>query len=128
MRKSTPTVLIVDDDPVFCVIMREFLASYGYEVHLAYDVPEALTFLECITPDLILSDIMMPDIDGLWLVRSLRSAPAWSKIPTIVISAKAMPEDRQAAIEAGADAFVSKPFSIKDLRVLISQYVPPLLN
>ncbi|NIS83491.1 MAG: response regulator [Anaerolineales bacterium] len=128
MQPRAPTVLIVDDDPAFCVIMREFLGGDGFEVHLAFDVPQALSFLAFVTPDLILSDIMMPEIDGLWLVRSLRSAPSTSNIPTIVISAKAMPEDRIAAIEAGADAFVSKPFSMVELRQVISEFLPTALH
>jgi CheY-like chemotaxis protein len=128
MHPSAPTVLIVDDDPAFCVIMREFLVADGFEVHLAFDVPQALTYLAFTTPDLILSDVMMPDIDGLWLVRSLRSAPATSNIPTIVVSAKAMPEDRTAAIEAGADAFVSKPFSMGELREVISKFLPTVMH
>ena len=102
MFQTTPVVLVVDDDPVFCTIMQELLSTDGFEVHLAHDVPQALMILECITPDLILSDIMMPEIDGICLVRQIRSAPAWSKIPTIVISAKAMPEDRIKAMEAGS--------------------------
>ena len=119
-----PVVLVVDDDPVFCAIMQEFLTSDGYEVHLAYDVPQALAALERHTPDLILSDIMMPEIDGICLVRQIRSAPAWSKIPTIIISARTMPEYRNNALKAGANAFVPKPFSIKQVRNEISKFLP----
>jgi CheY-like chemotaxis protein len=124
LHRRVPVVLVVDDDPVFCEIMQEFLTFDGYEVHLAYDVPQALALLGKFTPDLILSDIMMPEIDGIRLVRQIRSAPAWSKIPTIVISAKAMPEDRNNALEAGANAFVPKPFSLKQVRNVIMQYLP----
>jgi CheY-like chemotaxis protein len=123
-NRCTPAVLVVDDDPVFCAIMYEVLTSDGYEVHLAYDVFQALALLECCTPDLILSDIMMPEVDGICLVRTIRSAPAWSQIPTIIISAKAMPEDRVKALEAGANAFVPKPFSIKQFRNEITKYLP----
>jgi CheY-like chemotaxis protein len=83
-----------------------------------------LALLERYTPDLVLSDIMMPEIDGICLVRKIRSAPAWSKIPTIVISARTMPEDRNNAMEAGANAFVPKPFSIKQVRSEISKFLP----
>ncbi|MCK4692370.1 MAG: response regulator [Anaerolineales bacterium] len=117
-------VLVVDDDTSFCTIMREFLKADGFKVHLAYDVPHALSLLERITPDLILADIMMPDIDGLCLIRNLRSKPAWEHIPTIVVSARTMPEERAAAKEAGADAFVPKPFSFKDLRTTINAFLP----
>jgi len=128
MFAATPVVLVVDDDPAFCIIMREFLLADGYDVRVAFDVPQALAILECLTPDLILSDIMMPDIDGICLVRSIRSAPALARIPLIIVSAKTMPEDRVDALAAGADAFVSKPFSIKDLRFLITKYLRAPLN
>ncbi|MEJ2563852.1 MAG: response regulator [Anaerolineales bacterium] len=98
-HQCNPVVLVVDDDPVFCAIMHEFLTSDGYKVHLAYDVHQALR-------------------------RKIRSAPAWSNIPTIIVSAKAMPEDRSQALAAGANAFVSKPFSIKQFRREITKYLP----
>ncbi len=101
--------------------MEEYLRADGFDVYLAYDVPHALSLLEQLTPDLILADIMMPDIDGLWLVRNLRSKPAWSNIPTIVVSARTLPEEQAAAREAGADAFVAKPFKFGDLRTTIGK-------
>jgi CheY-like chemotaxis protein len=118
------SVLVVDDDPTFCAVMRDILGGEGYEVHLAYDVRQALALLEHLRPDLILSDIMMPEIDGLTLIRDLRAKPDWAHIPTIVVSARTMPEERTAAREAGADAFVPKPFSIKDLRTTIQSVMP----
>jgi CheY-like chemotaxis protein len=123
MSKNPQIILIVDDDVSFCTIMEEYLRADGFDVYLAYDVPHALSLLEQLTPDLILADIMMPDIDGLWLVRNLRSKPAWSSIPTIVVSARTMPEDQAAAKEAGADAFVSKPFKFGDLRTTIGKFL-----
>jgi two-component system response regulator VicR len=124
MPEEPFVILVVDDDPSFCAIMKEFLKGDGFEVHLAYDVPHALSLLESLTPDLILADIMMPDIDGLWLLRNLRSKPIWADIPTIVVSARTLPEERTAAKEAGADAFVSKPFSFGDLRTMIRSFLP----
>jgi len=103
--------------------MEEYLRADGFDVYLAYDVPHALSLLEQLTPDLILADIMMPDIDGLWLVRNLRSKPAWSKIPTIVVSARTLPEEQAAAKEAGADAFLAKPFTFRDLRTTIGKFL-----
>jgi CheY-like chemotaxis protein len=124
MSSDRRRILVVDDDPAFCTIMREILGAEGFEVHVAYDAKGALSMLEDFLPDIILSDIMMPDIDGLWLIRNIRSSPEWAKIPTIVVSAKIMPKDRQAAKEAGADAFVPKPFSLPELRSTILSFVP----
>lgn len=117
-------ILVVDDDPAFCTIMREILGAEGFEVHVAFDAQGALAILADYPPDIILSDIMMPDIDGLWLIRNIRSSPLWANIPTIVVSAKIMPKDRIAAEQAGADAFVPKPFSIPVLRSTILSFVP----
>ncbi len=124
MAADTYVILIVDDDPTFCSIVRECLRADGFDVHLAYDVPEALRLLEKLRPDLILSDIMMPDIDGLSFIRSVRSMPTLSHTPTIVVSARTLPEERSAAVEAGADAFVPKPFSLNQLRSAIQAFLP----
>lgn len=124
MSEEPFVIFVIDDDPSFCDIMKEFLKGDGFEVYLAYDVPHALRLLKIFTPDLILADIMMPDIDGLWLIRNLRSKPITADIPTIVVSARALPEERTAAEVAGANAFVSKPFSFGDLRTLIRSFLP----
>jgi DNA-binding response OmpR family regulator len=124
MSEEPFVILVVDDDTSFCAIMKEFLSGDGFEVYLAYDVPHALRILKIFTPDLILADIMMPDIDGLWLIRNLQSKSIWADIPTIVVSARTLPEERTAAKEAGADAFVAKPFSFGDLRTMIRSFLP----
>ncbi len=117
--------MVVDDDLVFCSIIKELLQRQGYSVRLAYDVPDAMEIISNWEPDMVLTDIMMPEIDGLTLVRSLRSNPKWASIPTIVISARVMKDDRDAAAEAGANAFISKPFSLQLLRNTIHQYMQP---
>jgi len=118
-------VLVVDDDTVFCEIMREILQTQGYDAHIAYNVEEALQTLEMVPIDLILTDVMMPDIDGLTLIRRIRSHWWTRSIPTIVISARVMPEEVEAARRAGADAFVSKPFSIPHLLGTINAALAP---
>ena len=118
-------IMVVDDDLVFCSIIKELLQRQGYSVRLAYDVPDAMEIINSWEPDLVLTDIMMPEIDGLTLVRSLRSNPKWASIPAIVISARVMKDDREAAAEAGASAFISKPFSLQLLRNTIRQHMQP---
>lgn len=117
-------VLVVDDDPVFCAIMEELLRRQGYEACLAYSVEEAESILCQRRPDLILTDVMMPEVDGLSLVRELRANPNWRLIPTVVVSARVMEADRRAAKAAGADEFIGKPFSIQHLRNMIHDYLP----
>jgi CheY-like chemotaxis protein len=122
-RSHRGEILVVDDDPIFCAIMRELLQRHGYRVQVAYSVPEAMDLLRQGKPDLILTDVMMPDVDGLALVRTLRSDPGWSQIPTVVVSARVMEMDRRAATEAGADEFLGKPFSFQRLHTMINGYL-----
>ena len=116
-------ILVVDDDPIYCSIMKELLRRQNYTVQLAYDVPMAMNILGSWSPDLVLTDVMMPEVDGLSLVRSLRSDPRWAEIPAIVVSARVMRGDREAAAEAGADDFISKPFSLQHLRNTIHSHL-----
>ncbi len=118
-RDKCPKVLVVDDDDAYCTIIRELLIRNGYCVLIAYSAAEALDLIQREKPDLILADIMMPEVDGLTFIRRLRSTPPHSGIPTIVVSALVMARERAEAAQAGADAFVAKPFSINQLRATI---------
>lgn len=118
------SIMIVDDDPVFCSIVRELLKRSGFRVLVAHSVDEALGQLEYRLPDMILTDVMMPEVDGLQLVRRLRACPEWARIPTVVVSARVMEDEQVAAREAGADGFLAKPFSLQRLRSTIEYYMP----
>lgn len=118
-KSSQASVLVVDDEPDFCQVVKEILSIDGMLVSEAHSVVQALATLAQQTPDLVLTDVMMPDIDGLDLVRSLRSEPSWSGIPTVVVSARVLDEDRTAALLAGANAFLPKPFTARELRETI---------
>ena len=117
-------ILVVDDEPNFSSILSEILRSFGYIVQQAYSVPEALESIEKERPDLILTDIMMPGIDGLAFVRMLRGDPIWSAIPTIVVTAKARPSEIETTLSSGADACLIKPFSATDLRLTVKSFLP----
>jgi CheY-like chemotaxis protein len=127
-QHRTLSVLIVDDEPAFCFAMAEILNLSGHQVEQANTVAQALEILERFTPDLILTDIMMPEADGLTFIRRLRSQSTWAGIPTIAVSAKAMIQDRDAAREAGADGYLSKPFSAQELKAAISEFTRPRTN
>jgi two-component system OmpR family response regulator len=126
---SKPTVLLIDDEKPYAEIIGSVLESLDIDVIIAGDSMEALNFLQQIVPDLILLDVMMPEVDGLTLLRWLREHSEQDDIPIHVVSAKAMTEDREAALSAGADGFLAKPFDIKDLRDLVHKYFPlPVAN
>jgi CheY-like chemotaxis protein len=117
-------ILVVDDEPHFSTILSEILRSFGYIVRQAYSVQGALEVIDQERPDLILTDIMMPGIDGLTFVRKLREDPIWSTIPTVVVTAKAHPSDIEATRNSGADACLIKPFSATDLRLTVKSFLP----
>lgn len=119
-----PQILIVDDERDYCRVMAEVLMEYGYEVSVAHDAGDALFRLKNTHPDLILMDVMMPQIDGLSLIGRLRLTEDWGRIPIVVVSAKSQPVDRVAAIGAGANGFLAKPFTAQMLRAAIEEYVP----
>ncbi|MCH7610114.1 MAG: response regulator [Chloroflexi bacterium] len=123
MKSNPPRVLVVDDDSSYCTIIRELLVRRGYEVRLAYSVEQALVLLQEESPDLILTDLMMPEVDGITFIRHLRASPSHAEIPTIVVSALVLARERAAAAQAGADAFVAKPFSINQLQATIQEVV-----
>ena len=128
MGDSGPThrsaILVVDDDPTFCTIMAEILRMYSAQVYTASSAKEAMAILENVTPDLILTDVMMPEVDGLTFVRRIRSGGSLAKVRIIIVSARVGRLEQAAAMQAGADQFLAKPFSIIDLRAAVGQLLP----
>ncbi len=118
------SILVVDDEPAICVVMGIILKLHGYAVYRAHSVSQAFSYLQANRPNLILADIMMPGVDGLTMIRNIKSTPELSDIPTIVLSAKSGQQDRQEAYEAGATAFLAKPFTANELH----EVVEPLLS
>jgi len=120
IQVGPPTVLVVDDDPTFCGIMAEILKMYRARVFIATSAEEAIAILEKMTPDLILTDVMMPEVDGLTFVRQIRAEGPSARVPVIVVSAGVSSREQAAALQAGADSFLPKPFSLKDLQAAVS--------
>ena len=116
-------VLVIDDEGPYSRVVAEVLQIDGFRVRTAAHGPSGLFTAKRDQPDLILLDIMMPEMDGLTVVRKIRADPALSRTPVVVISALAGPEDRRAAIEAGADAFLAKPFTMEELTLAIGEFV-----
>lgn len=108
------TVLIVDDNAGIRSYLSGLL-SPSYQVTLAKNGREALTFLETVVPDLIISDAMMPELDGLGFLKEVRSRNRTMAVPFIMLSARAGDEAAVEGLEAGADDYLAKPFSAKEL-------------
>ncbi len=115
------TILVVDDEPCFREVVADILTADGYRIHSACNVSEAFSAIQLEKPWLILTDQMMPEIDGLAFVERLRANPQWADIRVIVVSAKAQDEDIHRAMQAGADDYLVKPFSASELRAKLQR-------
>jgi DNA-binding response OmpR family regulator len=111
----TGTVLLVDDDPVILRLLEVDFGLEGYAVLVASDGPSALEVARSTTPDVVITDVMMPGMSGLELVAALRGEEATSTIPVVLLSARAQTDDVSAGLAAGADDYVTKPFEPLDL-------------
>jgi DNA-binding response OmpR family regulator len=108
-------VLIVDDDPDALRLIEYIFDRAGYEAHLAANGPEALSKANEVKPDLIILDVMMPDVSGLEVCERLRAQPATAHLPIIMLSAKDQVDDKVNGFDAGADDYVSKPVDPQEL-------------
>jgi DNA-binding NarL/FixJ family response regulator len=108
-------VLLVEDEKVLSEALQEALELAGFEVILATDGLEAFSKLETIAPEVIISDLKMPNIDGMGLLALVRKNKAYNHIPYIVISARTDSNDIRAAMNLGADDYLTKPFTITAL-------------
>jgi two-component system, OmpR family, KDP operon response regulator KdpE len=105
-------ILVVDDDPQIVRALRINLRARGYEVDVAGDGRTALKTAAAHPPDLVVLDLGLPDMDGAEIIRGLRG---WSTVPIIVLSGRAEGTDKVAALDAGADDYITKPFGIDEL-------------
>jgi two-component system KDP operon response regulator KdpE len=107
-----PLVLIVEDDPQLRRFLRTALGAQDFRIVEAETVREALIAATTHNPELVLLDIGLPDGDGIDLARRIRE---WSRVPIIVISARGKEDDKVAALDAGADDYLTKPFGVNEL-------------
>ncbi len=111
MTKKT-VILVVDDEPQILRVMRASLPPRGYEVVTAHSGQEALDQIQKEMPDLIILDLVMPEMSGLEVCRQVRE---FSSVPIVVLSAKGSEHDKITALDLGADDYVTKPFSMDEL-------------
>src|SRR5438093_2238860 len=117
-------VLIGEDEPDNRVILQTVVESLvGVRAAVAGDGLAVLASVERERPRVILLDLMMPGLDGFEVTRQLKADPATASIPIVAVSALARPDDREAALAAGCDEFVRKPFELDELEALIKGYL-----
>ena len=115
-KKSTMSkILIVEDDPDIRELLRFNLEKAGYNLFLAEDGEKALTLARKHSPDIILLDLMLPGVDGLEVCRTLKKDPELQRIPVMMVTAKGEEMDRVVGLELGADDYVVKPFSLREV-------------
>lgn len=108
-------ILIADDDPDIVQFIRVNLELEGFEVDTAIDGSDALDKILVAPPDLVLLDVMMPNIDGLDVLRKVRTHPAAANMSIILLTARTLPEDRIKGLDLGADDYITKPFDVGEL-------------
>jgi len=115
----TRQLLVVDDDPSLLLAVSETLRAEGYEVVTARRASEAMVRVAESLPDLIISDIRMPGMDGYALARNLRSAPRTRLVPIVFLTAKDDLADRITGFRTGVDAYITKPFESEELIAIV---------
>ena len=115
------TILIVEDEEDAAELFSEMMRVSGFRVLKTSRSTLALPMMAAEKPDLILLDIMMPEISGLDILRQMRQDPALARIPVIVISAKSMPTDIKNSMEAGASTYLTKPVGYLELKEAVER-------
>ena len=113
------TILVVEDDPELQEVLALNLQNAGYKVLRASSIRQAEALVNATLPQLILLDWMLPDGSGPALTRRLRGIPRTREVPVIMLTARASDDDKVAGLEAGADDYVTKPFSPRELEARI---------
>jgi len=112
MSDLSTCVLVVEDEPQMRKFIRASLHSRGYRVLEAERAVDAILQITSRNPELVLLDLGLPDVDGITLTKQLRE---WSRVPIIVLSARGREDDKVAALDAGADDYLTKPFGVNEL-------------
>jgi len=115
MAVDTISILVVEDEPAIAELVVFTLRSAGWNPVVVRNVADAWEFLQKNTPQLILLDWMLPDLTGLRLLARVRAERQWNGLPVIMLTAKSMEEDKIAGFDHGADDYITKPFSPREL-------------
>ena len=109
----THVILVVEDNERNLKLLRDVLEYAGYDVRVARTGEDGVTLAVKEPPDLVLMDLQLPGIDGMEALRQLRESPRTANIPVVAVTAQAMKQDRERALDAGFDGYVEKPISVR---------------
>jgi two-component system cell cycle response regulator DivK len=121
---SERTILYIEDNEYNRKIVRQLLGRSSYQLVEAVDGESGVALAQQLVPQLILMDVQLPKMSGLDATRALKADPRTSDIPIIVITSFALSGDREKAAVAGADNYLAKPYSPRELLALVRQYLP----
>lgn len=120
MNMTSPSILVVDDEPDISALVAYHLAREGFRVRTVATGAEALAAISNEQPDLVVLDVMLPGVAGLEVLREIRSTPGWADLPVILLTARREEADRIEGFRVGADDYVAKPFSPQELVLRVS--------
>jgi two-component system, cell cycle response regulator DivK len=122
------TILYVEDNPDNRLLVKRILMAENYELLEATNAAQAINLLETTTPDLILMDINMPDMDGYTLTTKIRSMPGLARVPILALTANVMRGDKEKTLEAGCDGYIQKPLDVDQLVREIEKFLTRRAN
>lgn len=123
-KREASRILVIDDEPNILYALEETVRAEGYDCISALDGEEGLFLARQLRPDLIITDVIMPKINGYELCSTLKSEKATEHIPVILVTVRGMHKDRAIGMEAGADAYLVKPFHAQELAESIGSLIP----
>jgi CheY-like chemotaxis protein len=120
---SQKTVVVVEDEADAAEMFAEMMRVTGFRVIKSHSNEPAINTIAAEMPDLVILDVMMPDISGLEILKFMRQEPKLAKIPVVVVSAKSLPADIKTGMDAGASAYLTKPVGYLDLKQTIEKVI-----
>jgi DNA-binding response OmpR family regulator len=115
----SPRIFVVDDSPINLKLVSGALGAAGYEIITAQNGREALQRVDQVQPDLVVLDVVMPDLSGYEVCRRLRQKPGFAQLPIMMLTSNDSLEERISGLEAGADDYMSKPFQVPELQARV---------
>ncbi len=121
---SVRVILVVEDHPDLRRVVSDWLRAKGYTVVEAPDGVAAVSLARMHRPGLVLMDLQLPQLSGVDAVRQLKADPELADVPVVAVTGFVLPEERQKALDAGCDRYLTKPFDLEELLQLVAEYVP----